>query len=91
MLIDDLRKRKSELESEVGSLVLKLEPMEDELRKKREMLQHIGRMIELEVGDEGPESAATVSELSELRNETDRAPQTRLGPLVPNRCLSTIG
>ena len=55
MLIDELLARKTQLEAEMESLQEKLKPLEEEFKKKREMIQHVNRMIELETGTNEPE------------------------------------
>ena len=56
MLIEELLAKKVQLEAEMESLLQQISPLEDSFNKKREMVQHVIRMIELEGGTNGPES-----------------------------------
>ena len=50
MLKEELLKKKAELEKEVANLELKIKPLSEDLKMKRETLQHLDRFIELEDG-----------------------------------------
>ena len=60
MLINELLTRKVQLEAEMESLLQKIQPLEESFKRKREMVQHVIRMIELEGGDSGPESPSLI-------------------------------
>ena len=51
MLKDEFQRRQRELEAEVAYLEQKMRPLEEDLKKKREMLQHYIRLAELEDGN----------------------------------------
>ena len=61
MLIDELLARKIQLGTEMESLSQKIKPLEESFQKKREMVQHLTRMIELEGGINGPDSSLVIA------------------------------
>ena len=59
MLIYELIAKKAQLEAEMESLFEQIQPLEENLKLKREMVQHVNRMIELEGGVDEPESSTS--------------------------------
>lgn len=51
MLKEELLRKKAALANGIDTLEQKIKPLEWELNKKREMLQHIVRLVELDDGD----------------------------------------
>lgn len=72
ILEEELSKKKQQLEKDVISLELKIGPLEDELKRKREMIQHISRLSELE----GDSSKSGSSEFAALQGTSSKASGT---------------
>jgi 3-mercaptopyruvate sulfurtransferase SseA len=101
MLNEELQKKKTELEREIGGLELKLKPLEEEIKQKREMRQHIDRVLQLmEGGASAPVCRVngkpvdadgwllTANGVRDARAKQPYDPEKR--PLAPERAHGTI-
>ena len=66
MLMKELLARKTQLEAEMESLQQKIQPLEESFKKKREMVQHVTRMIELENGTDTSESSSLIASVTPI-------------------------
>ena len=84
MLKDELLRRQIELEGEVTSLEQQIRPLEDNLKKNRETLQHIIRLVELEDGNTAQPypSLVIASQHGKVDPSVADTPTTSLSQLV---------